>query len=37
MKNILDEKIGKEILDTDGRVVLAFAIFEIVQLPELKI
>mgnify|MGYP000034970519 CR=1 FL=1 len=33
----LQEEIGKRILATDGKVVLASATFEIVQIPTLKV
>ena len=36
-KHILNELIGKEIEKTNGKVVLASATFEIVQIPDLKI
>lgn len=36
-KHLLNEKIGSEIRQTDGKVVLASATFEVVQLPEVKI
>lgn len=32
-KHLLNERIGKEILETDGKVVLASATFEIVRIP----
>ncbi len=36
-KNILNEKIGKAILNTNGKVLLASATFEIVQIPTINI
>jgi len=36
-KHLLQEEIGKRILATDGKVVLASATFEIVQIPTLKV
>ena len=36
-KHLLNEKIGLEIHKTEGKVVLASATFELVQLPEVKI
>lgn len=35
--NLLQEKIGLEILNTNGAVVIASSTFELVQMPELKI
>jgi hypothetical protein len=36
-KHLLNEKIGKAILDTDGKVVLASATFEIVKIPHIRV
>jgi len=36
-KNILNEKIGKAILETNGKVILASATFEIVKIPSINI
>jgi len=36
-KHLLNEKIGRQILATDGKVVLASATFEIVSIPTLKV